>query len=73
MEIQLEMKDRNISERRKERRKINRNHAQFKHKLEQRRIKYSKKIEKKREGAWQPKLITDYQMKSKTAIQFYRR
>lgn len=47
MEIQLEMKDRNISERRK----INRNHAQFKHKLEQRRIKYSKKIEKKREGA----------------------
>lgn len=51
MEIQLEMKDRNISERRKERRKINRNHAQFKHKLEQRRIKYSKKIEKKRERA----------------------
>ena len=73
MEIQLEMKDRNISERRKERRKINRNHAQFKHKLEQRRIKYSKKIEKKREGVWQPKLITDYQMKSKRAIQFYRR
>ena len=50
MKIQLEMKDRNISEFLKERRKIDRNHAQFKHKLEQRRIKYLKKIEKKREG-----------------------
>ena len=50
MKIQLEMKDRNISEFLKERRKIDRNHAQFKHKLEQGRIKYLKKIEKKREG-----------------------
>ena len=37
--IQLEMKDRNTNDFLKERREINRNHAQFKHQSEQRRIK----------------------------------
>ena len=37
--IQLEMKDRNTNDFLRERREIDRNHAQFKHQLEQRRIK----------------------------------
>ena len=38
-QIELEMKDRNTNDFLRERREIDRNHAQFKHHLEQRRIK----------------------------------
>ena len=50
-QIQLEMKDRNTSDFSRERREIDRKHAQFKRQLKQRRIKKWEKFRQRERGA----------------------
>ena len=55
-QIQLEMKDRNTSDFLRERREIDRKHAQFKHQLKQRRIKKWEKFRQREKGGLTTKI-----------------